>query len=372
MALKVYRPVNVMKLLWVTAFRDLHRGQWNASARTFETYLESFKRIAGPLSPHLVCFVDDPHAEPVRQMGVRVCPYMYDDTLIPKHLERQQEILNDSTFRDMIPEFLRLCPEYNVAEYGLVNCAKTSFVRRASTMFPEYTHYAWIDFGYAKTPEEAPPESPFVCTTLVHPDKILIASFRNALFDANGEPALGVYGQQTDEIAGLYNWNNPIKCLREPPHILQGNLYVVPKKYTRWLEMAMDRSIERHHDLGIVRHDESFFLPILHDFRNRFHLHIKTGADMNWIRTPRPDVGIRETIFRIIDRIPYVDEHNTVIDHRTHERNEQELALRFIPRDATVLELGARYGTVSCVINSILNDPTRHVAVDPDLPAALL
>jgi FkbM family methyltransferase len=355
-----------MKLLWVTAFRDLKRHQWNASSRTLDFYLECFERIAGPLSPHLVCFADEPFAEQVRKFGVKTLPYLYEDTLTPKHLERQTEILRDQTFKDMIPEFLRLCPEFNIPEYGLVNCSKTSFLRRASDLFPEYTHYAWIDFGYAKTPAEAPPESPFVVDSLVDPDKILIASFRNAILDNDGEPALCLYGQQTDEVSHRYNWNNPIKCIREPPHITQGNLFVVPKRFTRWLEMAMERSIERNHDLGIVRADETFILPILHDFRNRFHLHIKTDSDMNWIRARRPDVDVRDTVFRIIDRIPYVDENNNVVNHHWLERNEQHIARRFIPRDATVLELGARYGTVSCVINSILNDPKRHVAVDPD------
>lgn len=363
---KRYVPLKNMKLLWVTAFRDLKRDQWGASNRTFEFYMECFRRIAGPLSPHLVCFADEPQAEQVRNLGVKVCPYGYEDTLIPKHLGLQSEILCDPSFKSMIPEFLRLCPEFNIPEYGLVNCAKTSFLRRASELFPEYTHYAWIDFGYAKTPSEAPPESPFVCTSLVNPDKILISSFRNAIFDKDGDPALCPYGIQTTENPVKYNWNNPVKCLQEPPHIIQGNLFVVPRKLTRWLEMCMNRSIERHHDLRIVRSDELFFLPILHDFRSKFHLHIKTESDMNWIRVRQPDVSLRDSIFRIIDRIPYVDENGDTINHHWLERNEQIIAHKYVPRDAAVLELGARYGTVSCVINSILNDAKRHVVVDPD------
>jgi len=48
------------------------------------------------------------------------------------------------------------------------------------------------------------------------------------------------------------------------------------------------------------------------------------------------------------------------------EKEEQTLVRKYVPRNATVLELGARYGTVSCVISEVLADPTRHVAVDPD------
>lgn len=66
-----------------------------------------------------------------------------------------------------------------------------------------------------------------------------------------------------------------------------------------------------------------------------------------------------------VDAIPYYDEHGNVIDHKTIERDEQTLVRRHIRLDHCVLELGSRYGTVSCMINSLLSDPTRHVAVDP-------
>lgn len=48
------------------------------------------------------------------------------------------------------------------------------------------------------------------------------------------------------------------------------------------------------------------------------------------------------------------------------EKDEQFLARNYVPKDATVLELGARYGTVSCVISEVLDDPSKHVAVEPD------
>tara|TARA_B100001564_G_scaffold360024_1_gene384829 strand:- start:6301 stop:6951 length:651 start_codon:yes stop_codon:yes gene_type:complete len=48
------------------------------------------------------------------------------------------------------------------------------------------------------------------------------------------------------------------------------------------------------------------------------------------------------------------------------EADEQFLVRKYLPKDASVLELGARYGTVSCVISQVLDDPTKHVAVEPD------
>lgn len=65
-------------------------------------------------------------------------------------------------------------------------------------------------------------------------------------------------------------------------------------------------------------------------------------------------------------QIPYFDENGSKIDHFQTETREQKQAWEFVPEDATVLELGARYGTVSCIINFKLKDRKKQVSVEPD------
>jgi FkbM family methyltransferase len=48
------------------------------------------------------------------------------------------------------------------------------------------------------------------------------------------------------------------------------------------------------------------------------------------------------------------------------EKCEQDLANKYILENDIVLELGARYGSVSCVINSKLNNKNNQVVVEPD------
>ena len=48
------------------------------------------------------------------------------------------------------------------------------------------------------------------------------------------------------------------------------------------------------------------------------------------------------------------------------EKTEQDLAKIFILENDIVLELGARYGSVSCIINSKLNNKYNQVVVEPD------
>ena len=67
-----------------------------------------------------------------------------------------------------------------------------------------------------------------------------------------------------------------------------------------------------------------------------------------------------------LDEIPYVDENNKTILHKKFEREEQYMTNDFVLPDMTVLELGGRYGTVSCVINNKLENPRNHVVFEPD------
>ncbi len=270
---------NCMKtrVLWVTAYKHLGRESWHSS-RSFEEYLTCFHRIKH-LDP--ICFADEPHASIIKeQTGLsHVLPYNENDTFFPKYLQRQKEILESGDF--FMPIQKTSWAAFEKPEYGLVNFSKTCILRRASELFPEYTHYAWIDFGYAKKQSDAIPKN-FECSQLIAYDKILIASCRDLFFNEDNEPMYGAWGSRDRNHASAYNWNNPHRVHTDFHYLLQGNLYIVPKNLTHWLERQMEHSIIRHHNLGIVNHDEPFFLPIIHDFRDKFYIYIKTEWTGDW------------------------------------------------------------------------------------------
>lgn len=62
----------------------------------------------------------------------------------------------------------------------------------------------------------------------------------------------------------------------------------------------------------------------------------------------------------------FVDEYNKNINVPYYEKFEQYLVYRWIKPTDIVLELGSRYGVVSCSVNSMLSDKTQHVVVEPD------
>jgi len=63
----------------------------------------------------------------------------------------------------------------------------------------------------------------------------------------------------------------------------------------------------------------------------------------------------------------FINENNNLIDTTLYETEEQSLANKYIKSTDVVLELGARYGTVSCIINKKINNPKNQVSVEPDI-----
>ncbi|AYV75159.1 MAG: putative methyltransferase [Terrestrivirus sp.] len=62
----------------------------------------------------------------------------------------------------------------------------------------------------------------------------------------------------------------------------------------------------------------------------------------------------------------FYDENNNIVNHHHMEAQEQELANTYVEENDVVLELGARYGTVSCTISKKLNNNKNLVVVEPD------
>lgn len=60
------------------------------------------------------------------------------------------------------------------------------------------------------------------------------------------------------------------------------------------------------------------------------------------------------------------DEHGQRVETDKMEVYEQHLAEKYVIESDVVLELGARYGSVSCKTNAKLSDRKNHFVVEPD------
>ncbi len=101
-----------------------------------------------------------------------------------------------------------------------------------------------------------------------------------------------------------------------------------------------------------------------------FSLNIRNRRQYNLIRM-RQNLGIvtvpePEPKPKPEYRIDIRDLNGNKVDIDNIEKPEQDLANQYILENDIVLELGARYGSVSCIINSKLNNKNNQVVVEPD------
>ena len=80
-----------------------------------------------------------------------------------------------------------------------------------------------------------------------------------------------------------------------------------------------------------------------------------------------PDTSTSTSTSTIKKELKFYDEHNRLIDHKNIEYEEQVMAETYIQSDSVVLELGARYGSVSCIIHDKLKKGSNLVVVEPDI-----
>lgn len=162
----------------VTAFFDIDRGAWNQRTseisskyqRSVDYYFECFRYVAA-IKNQLIVFTSPELAGRVvemrRQFGLadHTIVIAVDNLFGLKELAPlRDEIAAQMTdgFRDFV--WRPTAPEYNMADYVLVNALKTSFVCTAIEMGAiAARQIAWIDFGYARSDKIVDATTPWSC-----------------------------------------------------------------------------------------------------------------------------------------------------------------------------------------------------------------
>ena len=231
--------------LFVTAFKELGRAGWPGFERSANDYLTWFANLArAPL--RLICFCEPDIAEKLRAIGfTETYPYDEASTFLSL-LPIETAIMNSPRFKQITN--YRTDPECTQPAYTLVNHSKYIFMERAHELFPDYTHYAWIDFGYQRTPD-VPHTLSFATLT----DKIEISSFKSL-----------------DPAAIL----DPFTFCMHSSHIIQGGFFVVPKHRVTWLVAEYKKVIAEYHAQGLVDDDEGLVLQVYKKFPHEYTLHV--------------------------------------------------------------------------------------------------
>ncbi len=274
------------KVLWITGFKDIGRSNWPHSIQKTEYYLECFERISK--IDNLICFTDKKTYPSITEKIKFPSKKIYDIDAIKDFYNEEaykieNNILRNPNFISKIPEYLRSCMQYHDANINLITYTKHSLIRRASELYPDYTHYAWIDFGYAKFSNIIPPEK-FLFEN-VPEDKVYVSTLLKPDFDENKNPICHIKQQDGTIQYFLYDWTSLENLISHPLRIIKGNLWFVPKGLTHWFENEMKKSVNKQYELGLVcGYEESLWLDIIAKYYNLFKLDLTdTWWSWDWI-----------------------------------------------------------------------------------------
>lgn len=241
------------RVLCVTAFRDIQRGAWDGChkewKRSNDEYIAWFANLMKcPID--LVCFCDEPIASQIKEKTgfSNILPYAEDDTFF-KYVSLEKKVMESAYYRRVLAHRIAH-PEHSIPEYNIVQHNKTSFIRRASQLFPEYTHYAWIDFGYVRE-QNAIPSS-------VNWEKVATNHIHYASFNL---------------FANVNDISDPLSMCIHAPCTLQGSMFVLPKDLSYWYENAYMEVLMDYYTIGLTDDDQAIALQVLKKFPNKFVLH---------------------------------------------------------------------------------------------------
>jgi hypothetical protein len=138
-------------IIFITAFKNINRGNWLYSSRPLEFYIMFFLNLAMNIEHKLVVYVENEIANILKSYplnnNIEIQDYSLVDTFYNRYIENERKMINSEAYKSKIPENRKTHPEHLFAEYNLVNHNKINFVAYTKQIYPQYEYYSWIDFG---------------------------------------------------------------------------------------------------------------------------------------------------------------------------------------------------------------------------------
>jgi len=150
-----------MSILFVTAFKDIHRKNWHIIPRTNDEYIEQFMNLARTIKYRLIVFVEPFLKEILSTKNLPSTIELVDSSLVTtfydRFIENERAMITSDTFTTKVPADRKGAPEHWCAEYTMVNHSKINYVAYCKRAYPAYEFYSWLDFGCIRnTVEDVP------------------------------------------------------------------------------------------------------------------------------------------------------------------------------------------------------------------------
>lgn len=239
-------------ILFVTAYKDINRSKWPSISRSNNEYFQKFKLITETIKHTLIVFVeDDIKLQLIQQYNFPSNILFYNlnttNSFFNNHLLNQIQIIESETYKDKIPSDRKSAPEHNYAEYNLINHSKINFIREAKDLYPDYSFYSWIDFGFGKTKYHYP--------TIIENVHLLPRKIIYQLYTPIPEIKI-----------------SPNDMLKEHRIFFIGSSYIIPNEMINTFENIYKLKMLELEKDNIVDDDQNMLYQIYYDYPDMFYL----------------------------------------------------------------------------------------------------
>lgn len=140
------------EIIFVTAFKDINRGDWEHYNRTIGGYIDYFYTLANNIKYKLIVYLENDIKYVIIKNKTFNENIIFEDlnnvdTFLNKFIENDKKIIESEKYKNKIPDYRKTSPEHLYSDYNLINHSKINFIRDTKEKNPNYLFYAWIDFG---------------------------------------------------------------------------------------------------------------------------------------------------------------------------------------------------------------------------------
>jgi len=240
-----------------TAFIDINRSHWEGGQKMYvrdnDKYFTFFSHLAKVSLP-LVCYTSKNLQSSIRNLTGfgNFEPYEPETTFL-NLINTEKRIMSLESYQQLVQ--FKNNPEHTIPLYNIVNWNKAIFLQRSFERYPNYTHYAWVDFGYSRTPQSVPS---FVSLAALADGKIHYSAF-------------------TDIVAGHVDEAHMREFVSKGNVLCPGSFFVVPARLVPWFVIKWTATIKTMHSYNITDDDQTVAYFLIRQHRDAFTLH-RTSA----------------------------------------------------------------------------------------------
>jgi len=236
-------------ILFVTAFKDLNRKNWNDYGRSNEFYFQRFYEITKYIKHCLIVFIEKSINDELHKIynfnnNIIFMDLNIVNTFLKKNIFNEELIIKSEIYKNKIPIQRKNNPEHKYASYNLINHSKINFISKSKELYPNYIFYSWIDFGFGREIIHLP--------TVINIKKLP----KKIIYQLNNDIP-------KEKICSEF-------MLSQDVIFFMGSAFIIPNELIEIFEILYEKKLKELEEKNIVDDDQNVVLQIYFDNKDLF------------------------------------------------------------------------------------------------------